>query len=163
MSIRPATVKDVLDVSDLSSKVFAAYGDYRYVLADNLLSNRMMTFVYDKENRFAGFIQVSLEPAEQDLTLLSADVVAVAVRPEFQGQGVGTALFSHVFKQLEHLRRQGRVQEVWLTVAHTNEGAIRLFHRLGFDFSGIEAGLYAGGQTALRMVRFLPVPASASG
>lgn len=155
--IRDGSANDLVDVAELSGKVFFEYGDYRQVLPDYLLSEHVRTFICEEEGLFVGFLQLALEPegrGEADPPLW-ADVVSVAVRPGFQGQGLGTALFEHAFAVLSSFVPAGGTFEVWLTVAHTNEDAIRLFRRLGFGFTGVEAGDYVGGQRALRMCRVL--------
>ena len=157
MTIRNGSAKDLVDVAELSGMVFAEYGDYRQVLPDYLLSRHVRTFVCEEEDLFVGFLQVALEPegrSEADPPMW-ADVVSVAVRPGFQDRGLGTALFEHAFAALAPLVPAAGSFEVWLTVAHTNQDAIRLFRRLGFEFTGVEAGDYVGGQRALRMCRVL--------
>lgn len=156
MRIRDGSATDIVDVSALSGQVFAPYGDYRQVLPDYLLNKNVHTFVCEYEGRFAGFLQVALEPEGRGrVNPLWADVVAVAVTPELQRQGLGTALFHHAFAVLEPFVPPDGGFEVWLTVAHTNHDAIRLFLRLGFELTGVESGDYAGGQRALRMCRVL--------
>lgn len=52
----------------------------------------------------------------------------VAVLPEYRGQGVGQALF----KEIERVARQRSCCKLTLEVLSGNEGAIRLYDRLGF-------------------------------
>jgi ribosomal protein S18 acetylase RimI-like enzyme len=53
----------------------------------------------------------------------------IAVAPEFQGLGLGTAMMEMSFRRLE---KQG-YKEVTLTVTDRNSGAVRLYERLGFE------------------------------
>jgi ribosomal protein S18 acetylase RimI-like enzyme len=58
-----------------------------------------------------------------------AAVASVYTRPECRGRGYGTATTSAVVFDLV---RRG-IQDVVLTVGHDNEGAIRVYERLGFE------------------------------
>jgi ribosomal protein S18 acetylase RimI-like enzyme len=59
----------------------------------------------------------------------TAHIPQVAVGREFQGQGLGTAIMGQAFGELA----QAGYQEVSLTVTDENEGAVRLYERLGFE------------------------------
>ena len=58
----------------------------------------------------------------------TAHIPQVGVGPAFQGLGVGTALMEAAFQDLA---REG-FEEVTLTVTDANQGAVRLYERLGF-------------------------------
>jgi ribosomal protein S18 acetylase RimI-like enzyme len=58
----------------------------------------------------------------------TAHLPQIAVAAEFQGVGVGTALLRSALKALQ----QEGFQEASLTVTSLNEGAVRLYRRLGF-------------------------------
>jgi ribosomal protein S18 acetylase RimI-like enzyme len=59
----------------------------------------------------------------------TAHVPQVAVAPEFQGLGLGTAMMEPAFRDLAC---RG-FREVTLTVTEANAGAVRLYERLGFE------------------------------
>ena len=56
----------------------------------------------------------------------------VAVLPELRGQGMGTTLMSHVLQEA----RQLGARRATLEVRASNEGARRLYERLGFYLAG---------------------------
>ncbi len=58
----------------------------------------------------------------------TAHIPQIAVAPEFQGSGLGTAMMNLSFRSLA---KQG-FKEVTLTVTDRNAGAVRLYERLGF-------------------------------
>jgi ribosomal-protein-alanine N-acetyltransferase len=62
----------------------------------------------------------------------------VAVRPQFRGQGMGTAVMLHV---LDEARRLG-ARRATLEVRASNEGARRLYERLGFYVAGVRPRYY---------------------
>jgi ribosomal protein S18 acetylase RimI-like enzyme len=59
----------------------------------------------------------------------TAHIPQIAVVPEFQGTGLGSFMLKLAFEEL-----QGRgFKEVSLTVTAVNQGAVRLYERLGFE------------------------------
>jgi ribosomal-protein-alanine N-acetyltransferase len=62
----------------------------------------------------------------------------VAVARERWGQGWGRAAMQHL---LDHARQHGAAQ-VWLEVRVSNERAIALYERLGFEPMGLRRGYY---------------------
>jgi ribosomal protein S18 acetylase RimI-like enzyme len=59
----------------------------------------------------------------------SGHIPQIAVAKQFQSRCVGTALMEAGFAELE----RGGFREVSLTVTHLNQGALRLYERLGFQ------------------------------
>ena len=59
----------------------------------------------------------------------TAHIPQIAVAPEFQGLGIGTAMMEMSFQRLA---KQG-YKEVTLTVTDRNSGAVRLYERMGFE------------------------------
>lgn len=84
---------------------------------------------------------------------LVADLLALAVLPIYQRNGIGTRLLHHVIEIAERITpiHTGTLR---LTVAENNRGAQRLYARNAFTVADGTA-VYAGGQRALRMVRVL--------
>ncbi|HTR32378.1 MAG TPA: ribosomal protein S18-alanine N-acetyltransferase [Gaiellaceae bacterium] len=65
-------------------------------------------------------------------------VMNVAVDPGRQRRGVATALLERLFELTRNDERRGYTLEVRVS----NEGAIRLYERLGFEPRGIRRGYY---------------------
>jgi ribosomal-protein-alanine N-acetyltransferase len=63
----------------------------------------------------------------------------VAVRPAYRGRGLGTALMRHV---LAEARRLG-ARRATLEVRSSNQGARRLYERLGFRVAGTRRAYYS--------------------
>jgi ribosomal-protein-alanine N-acetyltransferase len=63
----------------------------------------------------------------------------VAMRPRFRGRGIGTALLHHV---LDEATRLG-ARRATLEVRASNEGARRLYQRLGFYVAGTRRNYYS--------------------
>ena len=62
----------------------------------------------------------------------------VAMRPRFRGQGIGTALLQHVLAEAQAAGRTARDARG----AGSNEGARRLYERLGFYVAGTRRNYY---------------------
>lgn len=82
---------------------------------------------------------------------LVADLLALAVLPDFQRAGIGTRLLHHVIDVAQKLV-PGPTATLRLTVAEHNRGAQRLYARNAFTIVDGTAK-YDRGQRALRMVR----------
>jgi [ribosomal protein S18]-alanine N-acetyltransferase len=65
-------------------------------------------------------------------------VMNVAVDPEHQGRGVATALLERLFALTREDERRGYTLEVRVS----NEDAIRLYEKLGFEARGTRRGYY---------------------
>jgi [ribosomal protein S18]-alanine N-acetyltransferase len=65
-------------------------------------------------------------------------VMNVAVDPNVRRRGVATALLEHLFELTRGDERRGYTLEVRIS----NDGAIRLYERLGFEARGIRRGYY---------------------
>jgi len=62
-----------------------------------------------------------------------AHLARLAVRPEWQGHGIGSALVVHV---LEHYRKFG-ARTITINTQDSNTASIRVYQRLGFTLSGV--------------------------
>ena len=60
--------------------------------------------------------------------------LTVAVHPDFQGRGVGAALFEALFAEAAKLTP--RIERIELMCREGNAGAVRLYERLGFVIEG---------------------------
>ncbi|MDZ7701630.1 MAG: ribosomal protein S18-alanine N-acetyltransferase [Halobacteriales archaeon] len=72
----------------------------------------------------------------------------IAVHPEWRGQGLGTRLLDRALGVLE---RRG-VSRVKLEVRRTNERAISLYRRFGFEPHHLMSSYYADGEAAAVLV-----------
>jgi ribosomal protein S18 acetylase RimI-like enzyme len=81
-----------------------------------------------------------------------ADLLALAVLPDFQRRGLGGKLLNHVIEVAERVAPSSRITALRLTVAETNVSAQRLYARAGFRVVDGSA-TYDRGQRALRMAR----------
>lgn len=110
------------------------YTHYRQLYKDafrqKLLGNAVLWLaeIPDKELVAQIFVQLESHRAELADGRKRAYIYGFRVKPEFQGQGIGTRMLSEV--ELDLIKRG--FHRVTLTVSKENEAAFRLYHRLGY-------------------------------
>ncbi len=80
-----------------------------------------------------------------------ARVLMVAVEEGFRGRGIGTSLM----REFERRARESGARRITLEVRTSNEGAIRLYRRLGYRVVGTLMSYYADGSDAFLMEKVL--------
>lgn len=73
-------------------------------------------------------------------------VLSLAVKPDYQGQGIARQLSHALIKALN----KAKCKSIWLTVSEDNDSAVGLYKKLGFVYDHIETDYY--GPDADRMV-----------
>ncbi|MCS6910568.1 MAG: GNAT family N-acetyltransferase [Anaerolineales bacterium] len=68
----------------------------------------------------------------------AAHLARLAVIPEAQGRGIGSAL---VAETLEHYQRRGR-REITVNTQHDNKASLAVYRRLGFELTGERMPVY---------------------
>lgn len=150
MRVRLARLTDVDFVRDLGDRAFSPYGKYGPLLPDWFMRPGVVTFVGERSGRRAGFAMLGFYESPSGWI---ADLLAIAVSPEHRGAGVGEALLRRAIEEAERVSETLSIEGIELSVAETNEGARRLFTRVGFSTLNAAAGFYDGGQRTIRMVR----------
>ena len=84
-------------------------------------------FLLEKDGKPAGYAQVSLTHSTESDGLV-AWLEELYIRPAFQGNGLGGSFFSYLEE-----RFGDRLTRIRLEVEPDNEGALRLYRRLGFS------------------------------
>jgi ribosomal protein S18 acetylase RimI-like enzyme len=159
--IRRATLQDGDWIRDTAAHVYAALGDYGRVIPGWVSHPGVATYVETTDDGLRrGFILLgfyapwtvsetersSIHPGE-----LVADLLAIAVAPEQQRQGIGKTLLGYAVDLVREASARAPVRELRLTVADTNLIAQHLFDSFGFEVLDENHGAYDGGQRAIRM------------
>ncbi len=143
---------DAAFVRSVAHKAFLAYGSYDNYLRDWFENDAVSSYVAELDGNRAGFFMLTTYRDSEGSGGLVADLVAIAVEPEYQSRGVGKRLLAHALSLAANADPPAR--EVWLVVAEGNSRAQRFFARHGFRLrDGV--GVYPAGQRALRMVKSL--------
>ena len=134
--IRLATKEDCGFIRRLSGKVFSIFGDYKEIILQWFVNPDVITVIYVKNGPPVGFAM---------LYLLSGEILAIAVLPEYQRMGIGSALLNHI----ECLASKLGLRRLSLHTAKENNAAHRFFRRAGFKVIGTQENYYPKGQPAL--------------
>jgi len=137
--VRPATDADLNFVRGLSNKVFSVFGDYDEMVPHWISNPECVSAVYIKDGtRPLGFVVLSLAIGE---------ILAIAVTPESQRSGIGSALLHY----MEFMAIHRGLKMLTLHTAQENEAAQAFFGKAGFEVIGDQENYYPKGQTALVM------------
>ncbi len=153
-TIRRAAAGDHAWLVELGGRVYGALGDYRVILPSWLEQPGVLTWLdADPGGRRRGFAMLGFyaDDAEQAV----CDLLALAVEPGDQRQGLGAGLLRHVIAVAERVGPAHAIRELRLTVARDNLDGQRLYRAHGFGFAPVATTRYATGLEALRMVRIL--------
>jgi ribosomal protein S18 acetylase RimI-like enzyme len=150
VTIRMADSGDLPFVRDLSRRVFGRYGPYEEILPRWFISGLSMVVLAETQNGPVGFAMMA-RMVDQGEGAETAEIMAIAVDPAKQGQGVGHALMD----ALERRARKASIRRLILHTATDNMAAKALFSRLGFRIGEARKGFYPEGQDALMMFKML--------
>ena len=67
-----------------------------------------------------------------------AEIITIAIRPQFQGKGIGYSILSEAIQ----LIKETECEKIFLEVDFTNAIAIRLYSKLGFQKCGLRKQYY---------------------
>ncbi len=144
IAIRPAASLDYGFIRSLSKEAFSLYGDYEEIIPRWFVNPDVMTVISLKKGLSVGFAM---------LYVLSGEILAIAVKPEYQGSGIGTGLLNNI----ERIASQLGMERLMLHTATENEVAEMLFRNASFTVIGKVEGYYPRGQAALIMAKEIGV------
>jgi ribosomal protein S18 acetylase RimI-like enzyme len=144
IAIRPAASMDYGFIRALSREVFSLYGNYEDIIPQWLVDTAVMTIVSFEKMQSLGFAMLSM---------LSGEILAIAVKPEYRGSGIGTELLNSI----ERIASQLGMERLLLHTATENEVAEMFFRNASFTVIGKEEGYYPRGQAALIMAKEIGV------
>jgi len=111
--------------------------------------------VAEEDGQVTGYIMCRIEVGLSNLGLTGlikkGHLVSVAVVPEHRRRGVGEALVKNAFEAMKLYN----AKQCYLEVRTSNEQAIRLYKKLGFDVTRRNHGYYADGEDAFVMTKKL--------
>ena len=142
-TIEPATWRDLNPLRELEKVCFPVDGWPLWDLIGVLTLPNVIRLKAIVEGGFVGFVACEIRPSEQ-----MAWVATIGVLPEYRDQGIGTAL-------LEECERRLTVPRVRLCVRATNQGAIRLYNRIGYQRVGSWPDYYRNREEAVVMEKIL--------
>lgn len=157
--IRRGTQADHEWIRTTAGTVYRELGDYGTIIPSWLEHTGVLTFVdTDDGGERRGFILVGFYTPDEPITARDdaaciADLLAIAVAPEYQRRGVGKGLLHYALNVVRAARVERSVPEIRLTVSEDNTAAQSMFASAGFTVLDGDFGNYDGGQRAIRMRR----------
>ena len=117
-----------------------------------------LTFlVAEEDGEVVGYIMCRIETGLPNLgffgLIKKGHVVSIAVMPEHRGKGIGYTLMKEAMKNMEKYN----AKECFLEVRVSNQPAINLYKKLGFQVVKTIRHYYMDGEDAYLMARKLPI------
>jgi ribosomal-protein-alanine N-acetyltransferase len=129
---RPMVLADVPTIAAIEQEVFTIPWTVQALNQDLMQNHFAHYFVMQYEEDIIGYGGMWLIVDE-------AHVTNIAVRPQYQGQGLGELLLDEIQRQA---RRNG-AERMTLEVRKSNVVAQRLYVKKGFEHAGIRPGYYS--------------------
>lgn len=140
--VRAFEERDLADLARAEQEVFAGEAWSRHDFRRLLSHPAAYGAVLDVRGRFAGYLMAFHFPPQ-------AELVNIALLPEYRGSGLGRELLGSWLVLLGELG----VDEVFLDVRVSNDPAIGLYRAFGFEVVGRRPQYYPDGEDALVMKR----------
>ncbi|MEM1683087.1 MAG: N-acetyltransferase [Ignisphaera sp.] len=161
VKIRPATRDDLDDIIAINIECLPEHYPYSFWL-EHLEKWSDIFYVAEVNGHIVGY---TLSRIEEGVTFCKGGkgrighIVSVAVKEEYRGRGLATAMLSAVMYVLQNMYN---VEEIHLEVRISNTKAIRLYEKLGFIKMAQIKNYYLDGEDSYIMVKNLaPTPCRA--
>ena len=138
--VRRCSVTDLPGVLGIERASFAADAWPRELFVDLLKESPRLFLAGIVDGHVVGYIAAVVRDD-------AAELVSLAVHPNFRGRGVAGALMRRVLVRL----RGVHIKRCWLTVRPGNRGAIRLYRSFGFRRVRRVKDYYRKGRDGLRL------------
>jgi ribosomal-protein-alanine N-acetyltransferase len=130
VDIRALTLADLNDIEDIEHRSYDTPWS-RSMFAGELAKPASLCLGAFEGEQLAGYLIVSRY-------VDAWHIMNIAVSPDFRRRGIATALLERLFELTDDRSRRGYTLEVRVS----NDGAIRVYERLGFTARGIRRGYY---------------------
>jgi ribosomal-protein-alanine N-acetyltransferase len=149
-ALRKFTVNDLASVTQINQTCLPE--NYTDIFFVDLFRRHPETFVVAEEDgKIAGYIMCRVEVGLSSIGLSGlvkkGHVVSVAVLPEHRRKGIGEALVTQAMAGM----RKYNAKQCFLEVRVTNQEAVSLYKKLGFEVTRTIHGYYADGEDAFVM------------
>jgi ribosomal-protein-alanine N-acetyltransferase len=148
--IRHCEEKDLASVIDINMITLPEhYSDYFF---ESILRELPEAFIIAEiKDKIIGYIMCKIEFGFSNFRKLGfvkkGHVVSVAVLPEHRGKGLGKALMLEGINGVMHRKSD----EIYLEVRKSNESAIKMYQKIGFQIKSKLRAYYRDGEDAYLM------------
>lgn len=152
-TLRPMRLQDIPAVGDLEQKLFPVDAWPLDLFFDEFAQKKTRQYlIAEADGQLIGYCGVMVVGT-------TADIQTIGVLPEYEGQGIGTAMLTSM---LDEARRRGAT-ETLLEVREDNPRARRLYERFDFEHIHTRRGYYRDGVNAHVMRLVFRRPSTAKG
>ena len=148
--IRLCSSDDIPDVIKVNMLTLPEhYSDYFY---HEILSDHPQTFIVaELDGKVVGYIMCRIEYGLSHLRRFGlarkGHIISVATLDEHRAKGVGSRMVQHALEEM----RKGGCKEAYLEVRTSNDGAVKLYEKLGFKVANTLQSYYKDGEPAYLM------------
>ena len=144
--IAPASWRDFSAVRELEEVCFPMDAWPWIDLLATLSFNNIVRFKAERRRELVGFVAGDIKRYQN-----IGWIATICVHPEVRGQGIGKVLL----EQCEHAMGMPKIK---LSVRISNQAAIEMYYRAGYQKAGVWKRYYKGGEDALVMEKnILPI------
>ena len=153
--VRKFTVEDLGSVTRINRLCLPEnYTDYFFI---DLFRRFPETFVVaERDGETVGYIMCRIEVGLSNFGLggivKKGHIVSIAVLPEHRHKGIGEAIIKQAMQNMQTIYK---AKQCYLEVRITNEPAIGMYKKLGFEVTRTIKGYYADGEDAYVMTKKL--------
>lgn len=153
--VRKFTIEDLSSVTRINRLCLPEnYTDYFFI---DLFKRFPETFVVaERDGETVGYIMCRIEVGLSNFGLggivKKGHVVSIAVLPEHRCKGMGEAIIKQAMRNMQAAYK---AKQCYLEVRITNEPAIGMYKKLGFEVTRTIKGYYADGEDAYVMTKKL--------
>jgi len=152
-NLRRFEPKDLYQVISINRRCLPENYSESFFMA--LYKNFPETFIVaEKDGTIVGYIMCRIESGLSGIGFTSLSlskkghIISIAVLPEHRGKGLGRELIE---KALEAMTKFYNAKTCYLEVRVSNESAIKLYKKVGFEVQRTIRGYYADGENAYIM------------
>ena len=142
MEFRFAEVKDIDSLFELEKKTFISpwtYSQFQYEIKENSFSKLLLIV---NEDELIGYI-------DYWIIFDQATINKICIKDEYRRQGLAQQLLDICFKEV----KENECMVITLEVRTSNEKAIKLYQKNGFDIVLTKPQYYSDGEDAYYMVK----------
>ena len=154
ITVRSSWTRDCVFILGLTADAFKFFGEYTGLISEWMTSGIAETFIAEIKSSPLGFAMITpiiTTTQEHKEAILGYELLAIAVKNEYRGLGIGEVLFKAC------LDRAARSDAHYLSLhtASANIAAQSLFKKFNSHYGQFCPNFYPNGQDAIEMCCFL--------
>lgn len=141
--LRRYNENDIESIIDLENKTINTSLGYE-MLKNNLENEMNHYYVYELDDNIVGYISIVFDG-------YIAEILNFCVETAYQNNKIGTKILEEIFVIYENKKCESLILEV----RQSNERAIHLYTKLGFEKISVRKNYYTNGENALVLQKML--------